>query len=406
MAQGPFTQSQREVMGEGICTIAMLLDMLGKQRQEHGWLWDELQSPGVLLTGVRMEGMPSVADVVEQQTSHGTVQIAAVCLGLWVPFFPTVLASDISSMPWNSPDQVLDFNSARPLGVQYRLKASSKGGYSPKQFVFCSQADVSKAWMPDEVNSKPRFVLLTRGRPGRFISVPDHKTVVNIYGPAGAVLLEKVLLKLPLLDMLREADYFITNAKSSTLTTLRCMNPKDAYCTQTRVLIEQAAISVKDSLEFTAGESRSANQLDLDAWVRTEKRLLKLLQVDGLMQTSNSQSKQQETAMKLRLDCTMKDFRPVQPKASRRASAVAAAAILDQDGSARRKSSGTLPGSPHAGEDEDDEEDEGGHQKKKSAPKPRAAETVASGRSAAARLTAAALLVDSSDAESVVAAGK
>ena len=183
MAQGPFTQSQREVMGEGICTIAMLLDMLGKQRQEHGWLWDELQSPGVLLTGVRMEGMPSVADVVEQQTSHGTVQIAAVCLGLWVPFFPTVLATDISSMPWNSPDQVLDFNSARPLGVQYRLKASSKGGYSPKQFVFCSQADVSKAWMPDEVNSKPRFVLLSRGRPGRFISVPDHKTVVNDLRP-------------------------------------------------------------------------------------------------------------------------------------------------------------------------------------------------------------------------------
>ena len=172
------------------------------------------------------------------------------------------------------------------------------------------------------------------------------------------------------------------------------------------LLIEQAAISVKDSLEFTAGESQIANELDLDAWVRTEKRLLKFLQVDGLMQTSTLQSKQQETAMKLRLDCTMKDFRPVKQKASRRASAVAAAAILDQDGSARRKSSGTLPGSPHAGEDEDDEEDEGGHQKKKSAPKPRAAKTVASGRSAAARLTAAALAVDSSDAESVVAAGK
>ena len=91
------------------------------------------------------------------------------------------------------------------------------------------------------------------------------------------------MLKLPLLDMLRDADFFITNAHSSTLMTLRRMEQKDAYCTQTRVLIEQAAISVKDSLEFTAGESQSANQLDLDAWVRTEKRLLKLLQVDGLM---------------------------------------------------------------------------------------------------------------------------
>lgn len=71
--------------------------------------------------------------------------------------------------------------------------------------------------------------------------------------------------------------------------------------------MEQAAVSVKEALKFTAGKSNTAHNLDLDAWMSFRERLLKLLKVESLLQCSPAQSREAENAMTQMLDLTMEE---------------------------------------------------------------------------------------------------
>ena len=213
MEKGPFTNSQKELMGSGMSTLACLLQMLGASSFEHRYLWDELKHPGVLLQSIPMTtGFPRVGDLVEQQSAHGTTQIPGVCLGIWVPFLPSVFSTNMSDVMWRKPSEVLDFNSAAPLGVQWRLKGSSRGGFSAKCFVLVSQANPVKEWFPEESISLPRYILFNRERPGRMISVQNATEAVRMYGASGVVLLERLMNHFPLITPLRVGGCFGTDS--------------------------------------------------------------------------------------------------------------------------------------------------------------------------------------------------
>jgi hypothetical protein len=66
--------------------------------------------------------------------------------------------------------------------VQWRLKGSSRGGFSAKCFVICSQANPVKEWVPEESISSPRYILFNRERPGRMLSVQNATEAVRMYG--------------------------------------------------------------------------------------------------------------------------------------------------------------------------------------------------------------------------------